>query len=325
MTIRTLLAALSMAVALGAPAGAAECAKSQVDLGPLTKTMGTGRFVSYQPTSLKVIGGRLTEANDASIRDDLRTLRPYFDGLITYGALNGAERIPDIAASLGFRSVVVGVWDPADSTELDNAIAAWKRNPSTVVGISLGNEIVFGKRGGWTTLTRFISMVRTRAPQLALTATEPFAQFLDESGAKAVLGQIDFMLVNIHPVFEPWFKTAPPFNWAQFIVRVTDRLADAFCGPILVKETGVPTAPASLGYSEEKQRAFYRELETQMVPSATAAFAYFSAFDAPWLVDAPTPVPGPHPEEAFWGLFTDGRTAKLAVTGLTPLRTGAPK
>jgi exo-beta-1,3-glucanase (GH17 family) len=287
--------------------------------------MRSGRFISYQPTSLQIIGGHLTEADDGNIRADLRVLRPYFDGLITYGALNGAERVPEIAASLGFRSVVVGVWNPADSTELDNAIAAWERNPSVVVGISLGNETVFSKRGGWSTLARFISMTRTRAPRLPLTVTEPFAQFLDEPGAKAVMAQMDFMLVNVHPVFEPWFKSAPPFNWAEFVVRVVDRLADAFCGPILVKETGVPTGPVSLGYTEDKQRAFYRQLETQMKPSATEAFAYFSAFDAPWLVDAPNPVPGPHPEEAFWGLFTEGRAAKAAVKELKPLVWNATK
>jgi exo-beta-1,3-glucanase (GH17 family) len=113
------------------------------------------------------------------------------------------------------------------------------------------------------------------------------------------------------------------FNWAEFVVRVTDRLAAAFCGPILVKETGVPTGPASLGYSEEKQRDFYRQLEAQMKPAAARAFAWFTAFDAPWLVNAPNPVPGPHPEEAFWGLFSERRMAKAAVRELRPLSSAA--
>jgi exo-beta-1,3-glucanase (GH17 family) len=275
--------------------------------------MASGRFVSYQPTSLQVVGGRLSQADDASIRADLRVLRPYFDGLITYGALNGAERIPEIAASLGFRSVIVGVWDPADARELDNAVAAWRHNPDVVVGVSLGNEIIFSKRGDWTTLAQFIATTRTRAPRLPVTVSEPFAQFLGDPGAKTVLGQMDFMLVNVHPIFETWFKSAQPVNWAEFVVRVSDRLADAFCGPILIKETGVPTGPPALGYSEDMQRAFYRQLEAQLKPSANRAFAYFSAFDAPWLADAPNPVPGPHPEEAFWGLFTAGRAAKAVV------------
>ncbi len=317
--MRTVIAITAIFVSWSAAGIAATCSSPSADLEPLTSTMASGRFVSYQPTSLKLVGGQLTQADETSIRADLQALRPYFDGLITYGALNGAERIPDVAATLGFRSVIVGVWNPNDSTELANAIAASERNPKIVIGASLGNELVLSKRGGWATLQRFLTDVRPRAPRLPLTVTEPFAQFLDEPGAKTIFPQMDFMLVNVHPIFESWFKNASPFNWAEFVVRVTDRLSDVFCGPILIKETGVPTGPAALGYTEEKQRAFYRELESQMKPSRNRAFAYFSAFDEPWLVDAPNPIPGPHPEEAYWGLFTEARIPKSAVQGLERL------
>ena len=319
-----LLAVMSI-VATSVAAGAADCPPPRVDLGRLAEAMAKGRFVSYQPTSLKLIAEKLTQADEASIRADLMVLRPYFDGLITYGALNGAERVPDVAASLGFRAVIVGVWNPADETELANAVAAWKRHPELVVGLSLGNEIVFARRGGWPDLARFIKATRLRAPSLPLSTTEPFAEFLDQPGAKPVLADIDFLLANVHPVFQPWFRSAPPFNWADFVVRVSGRLEAIFCGPILVKETGVPTGPADLGFSEEKQRAFYRELEKQMLPTRTLAFSYFAAFDAPWLADAPNPVPGPHPEEAFWGLFTQARDAKIVVKHLPRLSPGAAR
>ena len=298
---------------------AANCASPSVELESLQQAMAAGRFVSYQPTSLKVIGGRPTEADDASIRADLQVLRPYFDGLITYGALNGAERIPDVAASLGFRAVIVGVWDPTNPKETGNAIAAWERNRKLVVGVSLGNEIILSKRGTWAMLQSSLADMRRRAPGLPVTVTEPFAQFLDERDAQTLFPQMDFMLVNIHPIFESWFRNATPFNWAEFVVRVTDRLSAAFCGPILVKETGVPTGPAAQGYTEDKQRAFYLELERQLKPSRARAFSFFSAFDAPWLADAPNPMAGPHPEEAFWGLFTEARSAKALVKELKQL------
>jgi exo-beta-1,3-glucanase (GH17 family) len=297
------------------------CSRQPVDLEPLTSAMANGRFISYQPTSLKLVDGRLTQADEASIRADLEVLHPYFDSLITYGALNGAERIPDVAAALGYRAVIVGIWNPDDPVELANGLAAWQRNPHLVVGVSLGNEIVFGKRGDWKTLRRFLVDVHSRAPSLPLTVTEPFAQFLDQPEAQSVFSQMNFMLVNIHPIFETWFQSAPPHNWAEFVVNVTKRLSGVFHGPILVKETGVPTGPADLGYTEEKQSAFYRELESQMKPSRTRAFSYFSAFDAPWLVGAPGPVPGVHPEEAHWGLFTETRIPKPVVSGLKLLQT----
>jgi exo-beta-1,3-glucanase (GH17 family) len=304
---------------MGTGAILATCGQRPVDLGPVTSTMATGRFVSYSPTQIKLVQGRLTQADEASIDADLEVLRPYFDGLITYSALNGAERIPDIAARLGFRSVIIGVWNPNDPIELGNAIAAWQRNPTRVVGVSLGNEIIFAKRGTWTELLKTLTDVHARAPGLPLTITEPFAQFLDQPEAKRVFPLMDFMLVNVHPIFEPWFKNATAFNWAEFVVRVTKRLSDVYPGPILVKETGVPTGPAFLGYTEEKQSTFYHELNLQMKSSRSQAFSYFSAFDAPWLIDAPNPVGGPHPEEAHWGLWTETRAPKAVVHELKSL------
>jgi hypothetical protein len=50
-----------------------------------------GRFVAYQPTSLQIVNGHPTHADAASIRADLQVLRPRFDGLITYGSVDGAE------------------------------------------------------------------------------------------------------------------------------------------------------------------------------------------------------------------------------------------
>jgi exo-beta-1,3-glucanase (GH17 family) len=309
-----------LVASLNAGAMAAECPAAPGDTERLQTTMAQGRFISYQPTMLKVIGGRLTEVDEASIRADLEVLRPYFDGLITYGALNGAERIPDVAAALNFRTVIVGVWDPGDSKEVANAIAAWERNPKIVGGVSLGNEVILGKRGSWAPLRQALIDVHARAPRLALTVSEAFAQFLDAPEARPLLSQMDFMLVNVHPAFEPWFRSARPPNWADFAVRVAGRLAtEAFCGPILIKETGVPTGPASLGHTEENQRLFYRELRLRMNPSRRLAFSYYAAFDAPWLADAPNPIPGPHPEEGFWGLFTANRKPKAVMRELERL------
>ena len=76
--------------------------------------------------------------------------------------------------------------------------------------------------------------------------------------ALPLAAQSDFLLVNVHPVFQPRFRTATDPTAAQFVVNVADQLAQLYCGPILIKETGVPTAPASAGYSEARQASFIR-------------------------------------------------------------------
>ena len=314
---RTILAG---AAALPFAAQAAFASTPHANTSLLQSVMAHGRFVAYQPTALKVVNGVLGHVDEASIRADLEVLRPWFDALVTYGALNGNERVADVAATLGFHAVVQGVWDPADQNEVGNAIAAWRRHPKLVAGLSVGNEIIFGKRGSWRDLAGHLSAVRAAAPGLPLSISEPFAEYTDFPEARPVLAATDFMLVNIHPVFESWFKSATADNWTDFVVRVMARLEAIYSKPILVKETGVPTGPASAGFNETMQRDFYALLAKRLKPSRRRAFAYFTAFDEPWRPGDFNPTPGEHPEEAHWGLFTDARAPKPVMRDLARLK-----
>ena len=288
-----------------------------------------GRFVAYSPTSLQMVDGQPTHADPASIRADLQVLRPHFDGLITYGSVNGAQAIPAIAASLGFRAVIIGVWDPYDPSQLDAAIGAARAHPDIVTGISLGNELVFTKRHSFTDLAALAVSVRRRLPAIAVSTTEPFHMFYG-SEAAVLLHQMDFMLVNVHPVFQPWFRRAPDHNAAEFVVNVVTKLTDVYCGPILVKEVGVPTAPPEGGFTPERQASFFAELLTQFPPARERSFAYFAAFDAPWRAFDEIADPAHassavmHPEEAHWGLFDERRRPKPAVARV-PMLEGAPR
>ena len=280
------------------------------NLAFLQSAMAKGRFITYQPTGIHAINGKLTQASEENIRDDLQVLRPHFDSLITYGAQGGAERIADIASGLGFHAVVMGVWDFYNKAELANAIAAAKRMPHIVAGLSLGNEMILSKRAAWGDLEHMLGQVRAELPAVPLTVTEAFAEFLNHADAKPVLAQMDFLMANVHPIFEPWFRTAHAGNWADFVAKVSDLLAGVFLGPVLIKETGIPTGPSTLNFMPAMQRDFYRALEKRFSQTATRAFSYFSAFDAPWRISDAVVGGGLHPEEAHWGLFDANRAPK---------------
>jgi len=283
--------------------------------------MRSGRFVAYEPTSLQVWNGKPTRAEASRIRADLIALRPYFDGLITYGAVDGAEQIPAIAASLGFRAVIIGIWDPFDPVQIDAALAAAEANPAVVAGLSLANETVFAKRHSFSEVAALAARIRRHAANIPISTTEPFHMYY-EPDASGLLAQLDFLLVNVHPVFQPWFRAAPDSDAAQFVVNVVTKLAESYCGPILVKEVGVPTAPTDLGFTPERQDAFYRALRQRFPPSSRRAFAYFSAFDAPWRAYDEIPAPAAnavHTAEAHWGLFDPYRKPKPAVAQIPPL------
>jgi exo-beta-1,3-glucanase (GH17 family) len=287
--------------------------------------MAKGRFVTYQPTAIKVVNGKLTQASDASLRADLKVLRPHFDSLITYGAQGGAERIPDIAAELGYRAVVMGIWDFYNEAERANAIAAARRRPKIVAGLSLGNEMILARRAAWGDLEYMLGVIRAQLPGVPLTVTETFAEFLDSPDARPVLARMDFLMANIHPIFESWFRTTRAPNWADFVVRVTDLLARIFPGPVLVKETGIPTAPAALGFTPAMQHDFYRALEKRFPQTARRAFSYFSAFDAPWRASDVIVGGGYHPEEAHWGLFDANRAPKAVMRDFPALPPPTPR
>jgi exo-beta-1,3-glucanase (GH17 family) len=315
---------LCTAAGMGAAWANPQCQSNPAAQPALTRlraAMTRGRFIAYQPISLRVVDGRVSAADADGIRDDLTQLRARFDSLITYDAIHGAQQIPAIAAGLKFRALIIGVWDPTDDAQLDAALDAARRFPRLVVGISLGNEVLFAHRIDPAALLALIERVRARAPEVPLSVSEPF-HIYDGPPAAAVLGRLDFLLPIVHPVFQPWFRDAPAPTAAQFVVNVLAKLTPLACGPILVKETGVPTAPASAGFSEARQAAFYRELRGVLPPSRTQAFAYFAAFDAPWRAYDATGVPGApavHPEEAHWGLYDEARRPKAAARELSAL------
>jgi exo-beta-1,3-glucanase (GH17 family) len=350
------VAVASVVLVSGAWAAPAVCGKYAAAAPALTRlreAMARGRFIAYTPTSLHAINGVLTHADPDSIRADLQVLRPRFDSLITYGSISGAEAIPGIAASLGFRGVIIGIWDPFNAADLGAALTAAKNNPRVVVGLSLGNEMLFFHRHGAAELVQLLDTVHAQAPQLALSTTEPFQMF-EAPEAAPILQRLDFLLANVHPVFQPWFATAPEGNDVQFVVNVVGDLAKDYCGPILVKETGIPTAPAEKGFSEKRQASFYAELGRRFPPSGLEttsvsgppsgsgsawasgsaavsgplsvsgsssggrAFAYFAAFDAPWRLQDGGPGPGQRPaeEEAHWGLYDEKRRPKPVVASI---------
>ena len=73
------LLAIALAVHAGVSAAAAPLCHHSSAAAPalvrLREALAHGRFVAYQPTALKVVDGRFSNADPASIRADLEVLR----------------------------------------------------------------------------------------------------------------------------------------------------------------------------------------------------------------------------------------------------------
>lgn len=311
---------LLSAVALATLLALAGCGGAGSERTPLATALATQRFAAYVPRSFSIGAGRTHAATADGIADDLRRLRPHFSGVITYGLGNGQAQIVPLAAAAGFEAVVIGVWEPRDRAELDRAIALAERYPRQVIALILGNEGLFWKRYTAADLRAAAAYVRERLPGLPLTTSEPFVQYFDSPDAPALL-DLDLLMPNIHPLFEPWFDPGNVDQAVAFVAEIVGRLHGLTPKPILVKETGLPSAPAEGGFDEARQAAFWRGLERTLPAAPTQNLAYFEAFDAPWKpLELAAQFGRIEPAEGHWGLFGPDGSPKQVVEGLPPLR-----
>ncbi|HEY9198867.1 MAG TPA: hypothetical protein VIR60_05820 [Gammaproteobacteria bacterium] len=284
----------------------------------IARALAEETFIAYVPRSFSTLHGAVQPATAAGIREDLRLLRPHFSGLITYGTDSGQEAIPGLAVAAGFRAILIGVWNPADRGELDRAIALAERYPGQVVGLVLGNEGLFWKRYRADDLRSAAAYVRARLPDIALGSSEPFAVYLDSPDAATLL-EMDMLLPNIHPRFESWFRADNIEQAVDFVTQVLARLRALTPRPVLIKETGLPSAPAAQGFSEARQAEFWSLLVQRIPRGPTQNLAGFEAFDAPWKPRELEDEFGRlEPSEAHWGLFRHDGTAKPALTHFSP-------
>ena len=243
-------------------------------------------WVAYSPTNFDPNHG--IRPNLESLGEDLLTLREAgFNGFVTYGAdiANDIEAFIELADSLGFEGVILGIWNPSNSLEISNAKIAGMNE--LVIGFCIGNEGL-NIRYNIETLIQTIEDVAL-VTEKAITTTEEIEDY--QSIELLEIG--DWLFPNVHPYWHGITDPAAAVGWTleQYLnlLTSTDK-------PVLFKEVGLPTDGDS-AVSEDKQADYYRILNATEVN-----FVYFEAFDQPWKTHAPV--------EPFWGLFRSDRSPK---------------
>lgn len=233
----------------------------------------------YQPTA------------DIIYKDLLTLKKANFTGLITYGSVGiMGEQFLEIAQSLGYEGVIMGIWNPLGQSELNNA-----REASAfpiVLGYSIGNEGLSGPRPRYTIseLCAAIASLRSSTGRPVTTSEdiEAYYRWLE------LLKVGDWIFAISHPY---WHFTKYPLDAIQWeedqyaaLLKRTDRY-------VFFKEVGLPSAGA-FGLSEANQDLYYRGLAKTEV-----RFAYFEGFDQPSKSYALV--------EPHWGIFHSNLEPKL--------------
>ncbi len=287
----------------------------------MSAVLKNARFMSYTPRSFTVVNGQTQPASLDGITEDLKLLRPDFDSLITYSCNNGLEHVPAVAEKLKYLAVIIGIWDPKSEIEIRNAIRLARQYPKLILAISIGNEGIYAKQYPPADVENTRIRIRKELPSIFLTTSEPFFLYLKPEYLD-FFNKMDLLLPNIHPTFEKWFRPSDAGNSAAFVLNVANKLQSQYPKPLIVKETGLPSGPASMGFTEAFQSAFWSETLKQFAASETRAVSCFEAFDAPW---KPAVVkvyfPGSdHIQEAYWGFFTADGKSKPVVNAIRFIR-----
>lgn len=307
--MRSFLATLAILFALSSLGHAQE--KSFPLFDYLTQAQSP-RLICYTPSQLDP-RNPVNQKNlkTSSIRADLETLRPAFDGLVLYGYNEACTpRIMAVAKELKFQCVLLGIWDPKSADEvLGCGRMAKDYRRDMAVGIIVGNEGITFNRYEAEDLTIAAGLLKKHLEgEIPICTSEPLVGYKHEF----IRNFGDFACPNIHPFFDrPNDDVEAAVKWTR---EEAAKLATQIGKPLVLKETGFPHAGRASD-SPEKQAAFWKAYTEPGLlvkgDSKTPWVFYgvgFEAFDLPWKSEA-----SGLPVEKSWGVFSPERKAYPAL------------
>jgi len=200
-----------------------------------------------------------------ALRLQLEMLRERFDGLSLYGCTPQTPALVAMARTLGYRAVLLTVWNPQSESELATA-SSIVRDESThlAMAISIGNEGLMQKRytlEAMQAARKELLERNTGASSVEMTTTEPWWLYLKpESRELREFGE--FPSVNIHVVWDT--DIVDPALAAIWTRDRAEEVQRAVGRPLLVREAGLPgggTSPresVSLQFTRAMQAGFWR-------------------------------------------------------------------
>lgn len=244
----------------------------------------SSRMVAYSPS-----GEILQDPSHRELRTQLTRLREKFDGLSLYQCAPETPTLVAMAHELGYKAVLLTVWDPRSESELATASSIVRdQSGSMALAISLGNEGLMEKRYTFADLGAARAELLERSAghdAVEITTTEPWWLYLKPEEKK--LREFgDFTSTNIHVVWDT--DIADPAIAASWTHDRAKELGDAVGKPILLREAGFPGAGASprttvhATFTRDLQAAFWRAWIAIPNQPATVVFEGFDNPEKHW-------------------------------------------
>ena len=265
------------------------CASFSYSDDDIFSKLKTLEWIAYSPTHFNP--KKDIYPSTENIKLDLEALREKgFQGIVTYGCEHSLAQIPFIAREVGFKGIIMGIWNIKDEKELSAAITA----ASYVDAYCVGNE-GYRIRYDLATLKKIINYIKSNTGKPVTTTEEIDDYYYDRD----LVEVSDWIFLNAHSIFADVKTPKKSFLWLRNRVATLEKRLrkKGYNKLIVIKESGFPTSGGRY-YSQKNQDKFFKLLK-----SSQLNFVYFEAFDQPWKNHLPF--------EPYWGLFKDNRKPKL--------------
>ncbi|KAF9343623.1 hypothetical protein BGX26_005440 [Mortierella sp. AD094] len=215
--------------------------------------------------------------------------------------------------------VVVGIWIDSNTDTYTRQFNEFVSVVSTfgwsnILGVSVGNEVLFDKYQPIEVLLEHIKQVKEKVVAMGHPEIPVFTSDLEGANKPSLTSHEDMAGVNLHPFFSgvPVSQAANWFwKYLDQAVKLSISASKANPVDIWITEVGWPTFPATANTnasipSIENLQTF---IDTWVCDANAKGIPYyfFEFFDAPWKIWPGTAV------EGFWGLLTIDMKLKVKL------------
>lgn len=242
---------------------------------------------------------QLSQLGEAQIRERLERLAPHTRWVRTFSCTDGNQHAPRIAHQLGLKTLV-GAWLGTDSAkneaELEGLISLARAGHADLVAV--GNEVLYREDLTEEALIQDLERVKEAVGGVPVGYVDAYYLF---AGRPRLVEACDVLMVNCYPFWE-YCALEHSLSYMQEMYARAKAVSQG--KPVLISETGWPSAGAPLGGavpSEDGALRYFLETMRWTKEAGIDCF-YFSAYDEAWKAS--------HEGDrgVFWGLWDqDGK------------------
>lgn len=250
-----------------------------------------------------------THISQVQIENDLKLLAKHSQCVRIYSVNQGLNYVPVAASKIGLK-VLLGAWigwvDSDNVQEIHLATQLANQYPDTVVGLIVGNEVLLRGEQTEQAMADYLKLAK-QSTKVPVTYADVWEYWLKHPALEA---SVDFVTVHVLPYWED--DPQPVSNAMHHVSVVMDKVTQAFTKPIMIGETGWPSAGRHRNASVPSavnQARYIREF-LQRAEEAKWNYNIIEAVDQPWKRFLEGAVGG------YWGLYDTNLNPKFSFSGM---------